>query len=119
LEDAEEALRLSGADGLMIGRGAYGRPWFVAQVIRFLKDGVREPDPPLSIQAEIVSEHYDAMLSHYGTATGSRIARKHIGWYSKGLPGSAEFRAGINRIEDSAAAAAAIREFYRPLAMAA
>lgn len=119
LEDAEEALRLSGADGLMIGRGAYGRPWFVSQVIRFLRDGQRTPDPPLAVQAETVLEHYANMLHHYGTSVGSRIARKHIGWYSKGLPGSAEFRAAINRTEDPSDAAAAIRAFYEPLAMAA
>jgi tRNA-dihydrouridine synthase B len=119
LEDAAEALRLSGADGLMIGRGAYGRPWFVNQVIRYLRDGTRLPDPPVKEQAEIVLEHYDAVLTHYGASTGSRLARKHIGWYSKGLPGSAEFRARFNGIKDPAAAAAAIRDFYQPPRMAA
>jgi tRNA-dihydrouridine synthase B len=55
------------------------------------------------------------MLSHYGAAVGSRIARKHIGWYSKGLPGSAEFRATVNRTEDPAIVKAMIRDFYTPL----
>jgi tRNA-dihydrouridine synthase B len=119
LEDARAALDLSGADGVMIGRGAYGRPWFVSQVIRYLRTGERIPDPPLSQQRETVLIHYDAMLTHYGVAVGSRIARKHIAWYSKGLPGSAEFRAAVNRVGDPAQAAAMIDAFYAPLAEAA
>jgi tRNA-dihydrouridine synthase B len=119
LEDAREALRLSGADGIMIGRGAYGRPWFVAQVIGFLRSGERVPDPPLAEQAATVIEHYQDMLSHYGVAVGSRMARKHIGWYSKGLPGSAEFRAAVNHCDDPVVVQALIRRFYEPLAEAA
>ncbi len=119
LEDARAALDLSGADGVMIGRGAYGRPWFVNQVIRYLRTGERIPDPPLAEQRETVLMHYDAMLAHYGVSVGSRIARKHIGWYSKGLPGSAEFRASVNRVDDPAQAAAMINAFYAPLAEAA
>jgi tRNA-dihydrouridine synthase B len=115
LADARDALAQSGADGLMIGRGAYGRPWFVNQVIRYLRSGELLPEPPLSQQLATVLEHYDAMLAHYGTAAGSRIARKHIGWYSKGLPGSAEFRAEINRTEAPDAVKAQIRAFYAPL----
>jgi len=115
LNEAREALARSGADGLMIGRGAYGRPWFIRQVIHFLKTGERLPDPPLDSQRDIVLGHYDDMLSHYGAAVGSRIARKHIGWYSKGLPGSAEFRASVNRTEEPEAVKAMIRAFYRPL----
>jgi tRNA-dihydrouridine synthase B len=115
LADARGALAQSGADGLMIGRGAYGRPWFVNQVIRYLRSGEILPDPPLSQQLATVLEHYDAMLAHYGSAAGSRIARKHIAWYSKGLPGSAEFRATINRTEAPDAVKAQIHAFYAPL----
>ena len=115
LEDARTALDQSGANGLMVGRGAYGRPWFVNQVIRYLSTGERLPDPPLTEQLATVLGHYDAMLSHYGIAVGSRIARKHIGWYSKGLPGSAEFRAAVNRTDDVGAVRAMIRAFYAPL----
>ncbi|MGO8914421.1 MAG: tRNA dihydrouridine synthase DusB [Stellaceae bacterium] len=115
LEDAREALAQSGADGLMIGRGSYGRPWFVNQVMRYLKGGERLPDPPLAEQLQTVLAHYRDMLAHYGKSVGSRIARKHIGWYSKGLPGSAEFRAAVNRSEDTVAVAAMIRAFYEPL----
>src|SRR6201997_5122369 len=96
LDDADRALRESGADGLMIGRGCYGRPWFVRQVIEWLKRRRRVPDPPLAVQLETVLGHYEEMLLHYGTAVGSRIARKHVAWYSRGLPGSAEFRAAVN-----------------------
>jgi tRNA-dihydrouridine synthase B len=115
LEEARDALTLSGADGVMIGRGAYGRPWFVHQVSRYLRSGERLAEPPLGRQLEIVLGHYEAMLSHYGNAVGSRMARKHLGWYSKGLPGSAEFRAAINRTDDVDAARALIRAFYQPL----
>jgi tRNA-dihydrouridine synthase B len=115
LEAATTALAQSGADGVMIGRGAYGRPWFVNQVARHLRTGERQADPPLAAQLATVLEHYDAMLAHYGTHVGSRIARKHIGWYSKGLPGAAEFRATINRTEAVDAVKALIRGFYAPL----
>lgn len=115
LEDARAALDQSGADGVMVGRGAYGRPWFIAQVIHYLKTGERLPDPPLDQQLAIVLEHYDAILSYYGSDAGLMMARKHIGWYSRGLPGSAEFRAEVMRIEEPAAVKARITAFYRPL----
>lgn len=115
LEEARAALELSGADGVMVGRGAYGRPWFVNQVIHYLRSGERLPDPPLTYQLTTVLGHYDAMLEHYGVAVGVRIARKHVAWYSKGLPGSAEFRAAVNRSDDVAQVKALIRGFYAPL----
>ena len=115
LEDAKLALTRSGADGLMIGRGTYGRPWFVNQVIRYLRTGERLSDPPLAHQLDTVLGHYEDMLEHYGVSVGSRMARKHIGWYSKGLPGSSEFRASINRVDDVVQAKAMIRAFYEPL----
>ena len=115
VEDAELALAQSGADGVMIGRGSYGRPWFVNQAISWLRQGRRTPDPPLAAQRDIVLTHYDAMLVHYGRDIGSRIARKHVAWYSKGLPGSAEFRAAVNQTADPARVTALIRGFYEPL----
>jgi tRNA-dihydrouridine synthase B len=114
LEEADRAQQESGADGLMIGRGCYGRPWFIAQVIEWLRSRRRLPDPPLSAQLAILREHYDAMLTHYGTP-GVHIARKHLGWYSKGLPGSAEFRAAVNQVEEVSKVKALIRSFYEPL----
>jgi tRNA-dihydrouridine synthase B len=115
LEDAEAALAQSGADGLMIGRGAYGRPWFPRQVAEWLKTRRRRPDPPLATQLATVLEHYEDMLRHYGSEVGSRIARKHIGWYSKGLPESAEFRAAVNATAEVARVRDLIRAFYEPL----
>src|SRR5271170_2771070 len=115
LDDADRALAESGADGLMIGRGCYGRPWFVRQVIEWLKTRRRVPDPPLATQLEIVLGHYEEMLLHYGTEAGSRVARKHVVWYSKGLPGSAEFRAAVNETIDVARVRNLIRSFYEPL----
>ena len=115
LDDAERALALSGADGLMIGRGCYGRPWFLSQVIARLHGRRQIPDPPLTTQRDIVLGHYEDMLIHYGVAVGSRIARKHVAWYSKGLPGSAEFRAAVNQTADPARVTALIRAFYEPL----
>ena len=114
LDEADRALQESGADELMIGRGCYGRPWFIGQVIEWLRSRRRLPDPPLSAQLAILREHYDAMLSHYGTP-GVHIARKHLGWYSKGLPGSAEFRATVNQAEEPNKVQALIRSFYEPL----
>jgi len=112
LDDADRALQESGADGLMIGRGCYGRPWFVRQVIEWLKNRRRLADPPLGTQLDIVLTHYEEMLGHYGTGTGTRIARKHVAWYSKGLPGSAEFRAAVNETIDSVRVRRLIRSFY-------
>ncbi|HEV2098835.1 MAG TPA: tRNA dihydrouridine synthase DusB [Stellaceae bacterium] len=115
LGDAERALAQSGADGLMIGRGCYGRPWFLGQVIAWLRNRKRIPDPPLEAQRDILLGHYQDMLSHYGVATGARIARKHVAWYSKGLPGSAEFRAAVNQTAEPARVTALIHAFYEPL----
>ena len=115
LEDTRRALAESAADGVMIGRACYGRPWFLRQVIHFLRTGERLSEPPLAEQLAILLEHYRDMLAHYGSEAGMRIARKHIGWYSKGLAGSGEFRAAINRITDPLAVIEAIRTFYSPL----
>lgn len=114
-EDAAEALARSGADGVMIGRGAYGRPWFLHQVARYLATGERLPDPPLADQKAILLAHYRAMLDHHGEAYAVRLARKHVSWYSKGLPGSAEFRAAVNRAETASETIALIDRFYDPL----
>jgi tRNA-dihydrouridine synthase B len=113
--DVVKALALSGADGVMIGRGAYGRPWFLRQVMDYLAIGKIPAEPSRARQMAIVLEHFDAMLAHYGAHAGLRIARKHIGWYSKGLSNSAEFRVAINRQEDANEVRRMVRDFYRPL----
>ena len=114
LEDVDAALAQSGADGIMIGRGAYGRPWFLNQAIHYLRTGERLPDPSLTEQYAIVREHFEAMLSHYGQETGVRMARKHLGWYSKGLPSSADFRAAVNRETEPARVRALLAAFFLP-----
>jgi tRNA-dihydrouridine synthase B len=112
IEDAAGAIAQSGADGLMIGRGAYGRPWLLGQVMHWLDTGESRPDPAIAEQYALIIEHYHAMLEHYGTVTGVNMARKHLGWYTKGLPGSAEFRNRVNFIDDPKAVLAALAEFY-------
>jgi tRNA-dihydrouridine synthase B len=79
-EDAEAALAASGADAVMVGRGAQGRPWFTGQLARYLATGEREADPPLATQCALAISLYQDMLSHHGTAVGLRHARKHLGW---------------------------------------
>ena len=114
VDDAAEALRQSGADGVMIGRGAYGRPWLLGQTMRFLTTGERLGDPSLDEQYAVIVEHYRMMLDHYGRETGVNMARKHLGWYTKGLPGSAEFRNTVNQIGDPARVLAMLDDFYAP-----
>ena len=112
LDDVDRALAQSGADAVMIGRGAYGRPWLLGQTMRWLRDGERLPEPGLADQYRGIVEHYDDMLTLYGTEVGVNIARKHLGWYTKGLPGSAEFRNRVNQIADPGAVKAALHAFY-------
>jgi nifR3 family TIM-barrel protein len=114
-DDAAEALAQSGADGVMIGRGCYGRPWLPAQVAHFLRTGERLPEPPLAEQKRILLAHYDAMLSHFGRRPGLRLARKHVAWYSRGLAGSAGFRATVNTLDEPDEVIALIGAFYDPL----
>jgi len=114
IDDAVDALDQSGADGVMIGRGAYGRPWILGQVMHYFATGERLPDPSLDEQYRVIVEHYDAMLDHYGEMTGVNMARKHIGWYTKGLTGSAEFRNAVNQQPDAATVKRMLADFYAP-----
>lgn len=115
IDDAEELLKRSGADGLMIGRGAYGRPWLLGQVAHYLTTGERRQDPPLEEQLALLLEHFDDMVVYYGPLTASRMARKHVSWYTKGLPGSASFRAKVNVTDDATKIRDMIIAFYSPL----
>ena len=101
IDDAATILRVSGADGVMIGRGAFGRPWFPAQIQEFLATGRRVADPTATDKSEIVSAHYDALLSHYGVYKGMRIARKHLAWYAAGQRNANAFRVQVNTQENS------------------
>lgn len=114
IDDVETALDQSGADGVMIGRGAYGKPWLLGQVMRWLETDERKPDPSMDEQYCVILEQYDAMLEHYGTSIGVGVARKHIGWYTRGLHGSAEFRNAFNKEAEPARAKAMLRDFYAP-----
>ena len=111
-EDAAEALKQSGADGVMIGRGAYGKPWFLSQVIHYLKTGEKIPNPSLGQMKDLLIEHYGALLDHYGADAGKKIARKHVSWYTKGLPRSAEFRQKVTVMTDIDLVIEAINSFF-------
>jgi tRNA-dihydrouridine synthase B len=114
-QDAARAKALSGADGVMVGRACYGRPWATAHIAHFLITGRLLSEPDGAVQKTILLEHYDSMLAHFGRDAGLRLARKHVAWYSRGLPGSAEFRATIMRLTDADSAIAEIHRFYDPL----
>lgn len=114
LEDVDRALVLSGADGIMIGRGSYGRPWFLRQAMDYIQRGTGDEAPSFHKQFSTLLEHFDSMVTHYGSYAGLRIARKHIGWYSKGLKKSSEFRSLINSSEDVEKTRSLIVNFYKP-----
>ncbi|SOB87864.1 tRNA-U20-dihydrouridine synthase [Sphingomonas guangdongensis] len=112
--DAHAALAQSGADGVMIGRGAYGRPWLLRQVMDSLADQTPRADPSIDEQYRTITAHYDDMLTLYGRETGVNMARKHLGWYTRGLHGSAEFRNRVNQVPDPDVVKAMLAEFYAP-----
>jgi tRNA-dihydrouridine synthase B len=114
IEDAVAALEQSGADGVMVGRGAYGRPWLLGQMMHWFRTGQTIADPTLDAQYHLIVEHYRAMLDLYGPEVGVNVARKHIGWYTRGLTGSAEFRNHVNRIDDATAVLGELERFYSP-----
>ena len=111
LEDVAACLRQSKADGVMIGRGAYGRPWFPAQVAAFLATGERRRDPDLATKRRTMDHHIRDMLHHYGRAHGLRLARKHMGWYARGIPNAAAFREVINNTMDETVVFDALERF--------
>lgn len=112
IEDAIRCKDESGADGVMIGRGVYGKPWFINQVMHFFKCNEILPDPSVAIKLQNILEHYDHMIDHYGEESGVRMARKHLGWYSAGLPSSAEFRFKVNQLNKSSEAKNHISDFF-------
>ena len=111
VEDARALLDQSGADGVMIGRGTYGRPWFLNQVRHYLETGILMPDPTVGEKIQIIKRHYNELLEYYGIARGLRIGRKHLGWYSKGFPCSAMFREKVNTSDNYKEVQKIINEF--------
>ncbi|MBX7540654.1 tRNA dihydrouridine synthase DusB [Qipengyuania sphaerica] len=114
IDDAAKALDQSGADGLMIGRGAYGKPWLLAQVMHWWRTGEKLESPSFEEQYEVVVEHYRDMLELYGEQVGVKIARKHLGWYTKGMHGSAEFRNRVNFMDNVTEVLDELERFYEP-----
>jgi tRNA-dihydrouridine synthase B len=114
IDDAAAALEQSGADGVMIGRGAYGKPWLLGQVMRWWQHGEAVADPTIDEQYALITEHYNRMLDHYGREVGVKIARKHLGWYVKGVPGAAEFRNTVNFVDDPDQVLGQLARFYEP-----
>lgn len=98
--DIDTMFRLSQASGAMIGRACYGKPWLPSHMLHYLKTGQHLPTPSLSERKSLVLGHIQDIYDHYGAQQGVMIARKHIGWYSKSLHGSAEFRAKVNQETD-------------------
>ncbi|MCL1824500.1 MAG: tRNA dihydrouridine synthase DusB [Betaproteobacteria bacterium] len=117
-EKARDVLDHTGADGLMIGRAAQGRPWIFREIEHFLSTGERLPASPLSEIHQICRAHLADIHAFYGAETGVKIARKHIGWYTRGLAGSSAFRRAMNQLCDPDAQGAAIDEFFDRLAEA-
>jgi tRNA-dihydrouridine synthase B len=115
MQDASTALTKSGADGVMIGRGAYGKPWIINKAAKYLETGEVIADPSLKEQMEVMITHYLETLEHYGKVQGVRVAKKHLGWYSAGLPGSADFRNSVFREDNPDEVIRKIQEYYIPL----
>ncbi len=111
-EKARYVLDATGADGLLIGRAAQGRPWIFREIEHYLQTGEKLPGLPVGEVERILLEHLAALHTFYGDVIGVRIARKHVGWYLATLPGAKEFRALFNRLDDTEAQCANVREFF-------
>ena len=111
-EEAARVLALTGADGIMIGRAAHGRPWIFRELLHFLNEGKKLPPPAVTEMRAVALEHLEGIYSLYGEELGVRIARKHIGWYVRGLPGGEAFRREANAILSAQAQLAAVGRFF-------
>ncbi|MBI5121531.1 MAG: tRNA dihydrouridine synthase DusB [Rhodospirillales bacterium] len=112
LKRAHEILDRSQADGVMIGRGAYGRPWFPGHVAHYLKTGECLPELDPAQRLAVLMDHVEDILDHYGERAGVPLARKHIAWYSSGLPGSAQFRGELMRQSEPDALRGKLQSFW-------
>ena len=115
-EDARRVLDATGADGIMIGRAAQGRPWLFRQIARFLATGEVLPEAGLAERRGILLEHLDGLYGLYGDEQGARVARKHIGWSVRALPGGEALRSAVNRIDAAEAQRAAVNDYFERLA---
>ncbi|MBS1220351.1 MAG: tRNA-dihydrouridine synthase [Proteobacteria bacterium] len=115
-EKAQDVLQHTGADAVMIGRAAQGRPWIFREIEHYLTTGRHLPEPSIQEIRSIMLGHLHNLYAFYGDATGVRVARKHISWYSKGQPGGAVFRDRVNRLETVAEQLALTQEFFARLA---
>lgn len=111
-QKAKYVLEYTGADAIMIGRAAQGRPWIFREVSHYLATGEVLPAPEVSEIHQILLEHLDALYGFYGETTGVRMARKHIAWYTRGLADSAGFRHAMNRLETVQAQLEAVNDFF-------
>ena len=114
--EARAVLERTGADGLMIGRAAFGRPWIFREIEHFLATGTElAPPAPAEIES-VVREHLEGLYALYGEEQGLRVARKHLGWYARRLPGGERFRQEVVRLEGAAAQRAAVNDYFGRLA---
>jgi tRNA-dihydrouridine synthase B len=115
-EDAKTVLEATGADGIMIGRAAQGRPWLFREIAQYLATGERlAPLAPREIGA-VLAEHLEGIYSLYGSERGARVARKHIGWTVRSLPGGEAFRCSVNRLQAAEEQRAAVNDYFERLA---
>jgi len=115
-EDARRVLEATGADGVMIGRAAQGRPWFFREVAHYLATGERLAPPPACEIGAVLAEHLEGLYSLYGTEQGARVARKHIGWTVRALPGGEALRASVNGLHAAREQWAAVNDYFERLA---
>ena len=115
-EDAKRVLALTGADGIMIGRAAQGRPWFFREVAYYLETGKRLAPPPAREIGDVLVEHLDGLYDLYGGEHGARVARKHIGWTVRALPGGEALRSSVNTLHAADAQRAAVNDYFERLA---
>jgi tRNA-dihydrouridine synthase B len=114
-EKAKFVLEYTGADAVMIGRAAQGRPWIFREIEHFLKTGSHLPSPEVAEIREVLVAHLHDLYGFYGYERGVRVARKHIGWYTKGLKSSAVFRARMNTLETAQMQLEAVQQFFDEL----
>jgi len=114
--EAKRVLEATGADGIMIGRAAQGRPWLFRQIAHHLATGEELGEPDHAERRQVLLEQLDGLYSLYGAAQGARVARKHIGWSVRSLPGGEALRSAVNRIDDAEAQRAAVNDYFEKLA---